>query len=160
MIGLCGGYQMLGTQLHDPAGIEGKPGSAPGLGLIDCETTLEAEKQLKNVSGTLMLGLGDDGTAHMRGYEIHMGVTRGPALASPAVQLDDGRVEGVMSDAIIGSYCHGLFDHPAALTALLRWAGAGDLAPVDLAARREADLDRLADAVEAALDGTQLKRWL
>jgi adenosylcobyric acid synthase len=157
LIGLCGGYQMLGTQLHDPAGIEGRPGSAPGLGLIDCETMLEAEKQLQNVSGTLKVSR--DGTP-MSGYEIHMGVTRGPALAMPAVQFDDGRTDGVMSDNIIGTYCHGLFDRPEALTALLAWAGAQDIQAVDLAARREADLDRLADAVETALDWKILSRWI
>ena len=155
LIGLCGGYQMLGMQLHDPAGIEGKPGSAPGLGLIDCETTLEAEKRLKNVRGRLVLG-----NAAMRGYEIHMGVTRGPALAAPVVQFDDGRSDGVVNDNVLGTYCHGLFDHPEALTALLAWAGAQDVAAVDLAARREADLDRLADAVEAALDWKTVSRWI
>jgi adenosylcobyric acid synthase len=157
LIGLCGGYQMLGTQLHDPAGIEGRPGSVPGLGLVDCETTLESEKQLKNVSGVLKVSRGD---TPMSGYEIHMGVTRGLALAAPAVRFDDGRSDGVMSDNIIGTYCHGLFDHPEALAALLAWAGAGEIAAVDLAARREADLDRLAAAVEASLDWTQLGRWL
>jgi adenosylcobyric acid synthase len=160
LIGLCGGYQMLGRALHDPAGLEGKPGSAPGLGLLDCETTLEAEKQLRNVMGTLKVGAG--GTAAMRGYEIHMGVTRGAALDRPAVALDDGRADGAISDddQILGSYCHGLFDHPDALAALLGWAGAKDIAPVDLAARREADIDRLADAVEAAFDPALLSRWL
>jgi adenosylcobyric acid synthase len=160
LIGLCGGYQMLGRALHDPLGIEGRDGTeGPGLGLLDCETTLEAEKQLRNVSGELKLGAG--GTA-MQGYEIHMGVTRGPALDQPAVVLDDGRADGAISDdnQILGTYCHGLFDHPEALTALLAWAGAQDIAPVDLAARREADLDRLADATEAALDGNLLKRWI
>ena len=155
LIGLCGGYQMLGTQLHDPAGIEGAPGRAAGLGLIDCETMLEAEKQLQNVSGRLTLG-----DAAMAGYEIHMGVTRGPALTAPAVQFDDGRVDGVMSDNIIGTYCHGLFDHPEALTTLLAWAGAQDIVAVDLAARRDADLDRLADAVAASLDWKILSRWI
>jgi adenosylcobyric acid synthase len=157
LIGLCGGYQMLGRKLHDPAGIEGKPGSADGLGLLDCETTLEAEKQLQNVSGTLKVSCDD---TPMSGYEIHMGVTRGPALDAPAVEFDDGRVDGVMSDDIIGTYCHGLFDRPEALTALLAWAGANDMAAVDLAARREADLDRLADAVEASLDWKILSRWI
>jgi adenosylcobyric acid synthase len=157
LIGLCGGYQMLGRALHDPLGIEGQGG--PGLGLLDCETTLETEKQLKNVSGWLKVGAGE--TA-MQGYEIHMGVTRGPALNRPAVVLDDGRSEGAVSadDQILGSYCHGLFDHPQALAALLAWAGAKDIAPVDLAARREADLDRLADATEAALDWKLLSRWI
>ncbi len=157
LIGLCGGYQMLGRALHDPLGIEGQGGL--GLGLLDCETTLEAEKQLKNVSGWLKVGA--DRTA-MQGYEIHMGVTRGPALLRPAVVLDDGRADGAISDdnQILGTYCHGLFDHPQALTALLAWAGAKDIAPVDLAARREADLDRLADATEAALDWQLLARWI
>jgi adenosylcobyric acid synthase len=155
LIGLCGGYQMLGRKLHDPAGIEGKPGSADGLGLVDCETTLEAEKQLQNVSGRLTL---DD--AAMAGYEIHMGVTRGPALDTPAVRFDDGRMDGVMSENIIGTYCHGLFDRPEALAALLAWAGARDIAAVDLAARREVDLDRLADAVKQSLDWQLLSRWI
>ncbi|WIM05047.1 MAG: cobyric acid synthase [Candidatus Nitricoxidivorans perseverans] len=147
VIGLCGGFQMLGRMLHDPAGIEGRPGSAPGLGLLDCETTLEAEKQLKNVTGRLTLS-----DAPMAGYEIHMGVTRGPALDRSAAILDGGRADGAMTGDIIGTYCHGLFDRPEALAALLAWAGAKDIAPVDLAARREADLDRLADAMEAAID--------
>jgi adenosylcobyric acid synthase len=157
LAGICGGYQMLGRRLHDPAGIEGAPASIAGLGLLDCETTLEAEKQLRNVTGRLALG-----GAEMSGYEIHMGVTRGPALARPAVTLDDGRTDGALSEdgRILGSYCHGLFERPAALAALLAWAGAGELAPVDFAARREADLDRLADAAAAALDAAAMRRLL
>ncbi|MDP3031396.1 MAG: cobyric acid synthase [Rhodocyclaceae bacterium] len=198
LIGLCGGFQMLGRALHDPLGIEGQGG--PGLGLLDCETTLGAEKQLRNVSGWLKVGAGPSqadappvggsepplrargaskvgaggtaiagsaasmGTAdaYMEGYEIHMGVTRGPALDRPAVVLDDGRSDGAISadNQILGSYCHGLFDHPQALAALLAWAGAKDIAAVDLAARREADLDRLADAVEAACDARLLQTLL
>ncbi|MDP1957040.1 MAG: cobyric acid synthase [Rhodocyclaceae bacterium] len=157
LIGICGGFQMLGRKLHDPAGIEGGLGSIDGLGLLDCETTLAAEKQLRNVSGRLT-----QGDAPMAGYEIHMGVTSGPALARPAVRLDDGRVDGAVSadNQVLGSYCHGLFDRPAACAALLDWAGAKDIAPVDLAARREADLDRLADAVEAALGEQHLRELL
>ena len=73
---------------------------------------------------------------------------------------DDGRSDGVLSNDIIGTYCHGLFDRPEALTALLAWAGAGGIAAVDLSARREADLDRLADAVETSLDWKVLSRWI
>jgi adenosylcobyric acid synthase len=160
LIGLCGGYQMLGRWLHDPAGLEGRPGSVAGLGLLDCETTLEAEKQLKNVAGTLKVSSGETATVRMAGYEIHMGVTHGPAPVVPAVQFDDGRTDGAMSDNLIGTYCHGLFDHPEALAALLAWAGAGDIEAVDLAARREADLDRLADAVESAFDWKLISRWI
>ncbi|TWO78702.1 cobyric acid synthase, partial [Denitratisoma oestradiolicum] len=150
LLGICGGFQMLGQRLHDPRGLEGKPGSSTGLRLLDCETTLAEEKQLRNVRGRLQLGK----TAAMTGYEIHMGVTHGPALAHPLVCLDDGREEGVMGPEgnILGSYCHGLLDHGEALAAILAWAGMQQAAPVDLAARREADLDRLADAVDEALD--------
>jgi len=149
LIGICGGYQMLGGALHDPQGIEGAPGSVPGLGLLDCDTRIEAEKQLRNVSGSLTL----PGAPRIEGYEIHMGVTRGPALAAPSALLD-GRPDGAISadDAILATYCHGLLDHPEALAALLAWAGAKDATTVDYRARREADLDRLADAVEAAMD--------
>lgn len=159
VIGLCGGYQMLGRVLHDPAGLEGQPGSASGLNLLDCETTLEPEKQLRNVSGWLHLGAS---RARMQGYEIHMGVTHGPALVHPVVILDDGRQDGTLSDdgQILGSYCHGLFEHPQALAALLAWAGAKDMVAVDLAARREADIERLADATEAALDWVALSCWI
>ncbi|MBK7016509.1 MAG: cobyric acid synthase [Sulfuritalea sp.] len=148
LIGICGGFQMLGRQLHDPHGIEGDAASIAGLGLLDCETELEPEKQLRNVAGALSL----PGTPAVAGYEIHMGVTRGPALARPAATLD-GKPDGAISEdkAILASYCHGLFDTPDALSALLAWAGLAGPQIVDFAARRESDLERLADAVEGAM---------
>ena len=154
LIGICGGFQMLGRRLHDPLGLEGAPGSADGLGLLDMETTLAAEKQLVNVSGTLCL----PGTPTLGGYEIHMGVSQGPALERPAARFADGRSDGALSadGQILATYCHGLFDQSKALSALLAWAGnGGDFVPtvtVDPVARREADLNRLADAIEAAID--------
>jgi adenosylcobyric acid synthase len=158
VIGLCGGYQMLGRRLRDPEGIEGTATATVGLGFLDCETTLETEKQLRNVGGRLLIV----GEPQMHGYEIHVGVTRGPALARPAVRFDDGREDGAISEdgRILGTYCHGLLDRPEALRALLIWAGAGSTAPVDLAARREADIDRLADAAQAALNWTLLEPLL
>jgi adenosylcobyric acid synthase len=154
VIGLCGGYQMLGRRLLDPHGMEGAVGESAALGLLDCETTLTTEKRLRNVGGRLLMGTQPE----IAGYEIHMGITEGAALARPAVRLDDGRVDGAISedDRILGTYCHGLFDRPAALQALLAWAGADATTSVDLAARRETDLDRLADAAQAALDWTLL----
>jgi adenosylcobyric acid synthase len=150
VIGLCGGYQMLGHSVDDPQGQEGQPGSTPGLGVLDVVTTLKADKQLRNVSGHLAL----PGRPAMTGYEIHLGVTEGEGLTMSAVELADGRRDGAISadGQVLATYCHGLFDHPEALSALLAWAGMSESAPVDFAARREADLDRLADAVEAALD--------
>ena len=160
VIGLCGGMQMLGTALHDPLGLEGAAGSAPGLGLLALETTLGAEKQLRQVSGHLLLA----DSAACTGYEIHLGVCAGPALDHPALRFSDGRLDGALSadGQILATYCHGLFDHPAALSALLNWAhgaqsGVSDrFMQVDPGARREADIDRLADAVEAALDWSKL----
>ena len=158
VIGLCGGYQMLGEHIHDPLGLEGAAGSTLGLGLLAVDTTLAADKQLRNVSGQLAL----PGQPAMSGYEIHLGVTEGAALAQPAVLLDDGRADGAIAadGQLFATYCHGVFDQPAALTALLAWAGLQEQAPVDFIARREADLERLADAVEAALDWQKLGAWL
>ncbi|MFT3759812.1 cobyric acid synthase [Thauera sp.] len=155
VVGICGGFQMLGRQLGDPLGLEGAPGTAPGLGWLEMETRLEAHKQLVNAGGRLDAALG--GEAPVRGYEIHMGVSAGPALLRPALWLDGAegcRADGALSEdgQILGTYLHGLFDAPEALAALLAWAGLNDAQQVNLAARREADLDRLADAVEAACD--------
>jgi adenosylcobyric acid synthase len=151
VLGICGGFQMLGRRLHDPLGVEGAAGSAAGLGWLDMETTLTCDKRLENVEGRLLLG---DGAA-VRGYEIHMGVSAGAALERPLVMRMDGATDGAMSadGQVLGTYLHGVFDVPDALRALLAWAGAGDdIVTVDLAARREADLDRLADAVAHELD--------
>lgn len=158
VIGLCGGYQMLGRSIADPLGLEGQPGTTAGLGFLAVDTTLETEKQLRNVSGHLCL----EGQPAMTGYEIHLGITTGDGLMRAAVALADGRGDGAISadDQVFGTYCHGVFDHPEALTALLRWAGAGNVDTVDFAARREADLDRLADSVEAAFDWEKLRPWL
>jgi adenosylcobyric acid synthase len=94
----------------------------------------------------------------MQGYEIHQGVTCGAGLLRPAVQLTTGSDGAISADnQIMGTYCHGLFDHPAALAALLNWAGLHNAQTIDLAARREADLNRLADAVEAAIDWERLR---
>ena len=159
VIGICGGLQMLGTHLHDPLGIEGRPGSAPGLGLLDFETTLAEQKTLENVKGTLTL----PGSPPFAGYRIHMGVTRGAALSHPATQLDgEGGSEGAISadGQIIATYCHGLFDSPEALSALLEWTGYKPSATFDPNARRERDLDRLADALEQSVDMKLLAQWL
>nr|WP_283161210.1 cobyric acid synthase [Xanthomonas nasturtii] len=153
LLGICGGLQMLGTHIHDPEGIEGPAGSSAGLGWLALQTTLHPHKQLHRVQGRLLLG-----DASVSGYEIHCGISNGAALARPLLQLDDGRSDGAISDdgQVLGTYLHGLFDHPQALAALLAWAGLAQAAPLDLAALREASLERLADAVHAHLDTTAL----
>ncbi|CAM2804463.1 cobyric acid synthase [Pseudomonas fluorescens] len=156
VLGICGGLQMLGEQVHDPLGLEGPPGSSDGFGLLAFSTTLAEEKQLRNVRGRLLL---ED--AAVSGYEIHAGVTSGQALSNPAVLLEDGRSDGAQSEdgQIFGTYVHGLFETPAACTALLRWAGLQDVQAVDYHALRERDIERLADLVENHLD-TDLLRTL
>lgn len=154
LVGICGGLQMLGRTLADPHGLEGTAGESHGLGLLDFHTVLEAQKQLRNVSGRLAL---ED--AQVSGYEIHAGVTEGPALAHPAVRLSDGRVDGAVSadGQVLGTYLHGLFESPAACSALLRWAGLREVRSIDYHALRERDIERLADQVEAYLDTARLK---
>ena len=154
LLGICGGLQMLGTRIDDPHGLEGPAGGSAGLGLLDYATVLEPEKQLRNVHGRLALG-----DLPVSGYEIHAGVSAGPALARPAVVLDDGRGDGALSadGQVMATYLHGLFEQPAACAALLAWAGLREARQVDYHARRERDIERLADLVEAHLDTRKLR---
>ena len=149
-MGICGGFQMLGRGIHDPLGLEGAPGSSAGLGLLDLETTLEQEKQLRNVQWPT----GASRRPAVAGYEIHAGVTQGPALARPAVHLTDGRPDGAIGDddQVLGTYLHGLFESSAALAALLTWAGLRQVEHLDYEAMREAAFDRLADTLDQHLD--------
>ncbi len=153
LIGICGGMQMLGEKIHDPLGIESESGMSKGLGLLRFETTLAAEKQLRNVSGNLLLA----GNTAVSGYEIHAGITTGAALAKPLLCLG-GKDDGAISDDgnILATYLHGLFESSAATAEILRWAGLAEVQDFDYAARREADLERLADAVEQHLDTKKL----
>jgi adenosylcobyric acid synthase len=142
VIGICGGFQMLGKTVIDPNGIEDQPGESQGLGLLDITTELTQEKRLVQVSGRCAFA-----DADVSGYEIHMGRSHGPALAHPAFYIGD-RPEGALSEdgQILGTYLHGLFDHVEAGTALLRWAGLNSETVVDTARLREQSLDRLAAA--------------
>ena len=157
VLGICGGMQMLGCAVHDPQGIEGDAGSSVGFGFLDLETVLGPHKQLRNVTGRLALG-----DALLRGYEIHCGTSDGSALSRPSSRFDDGRVDGAVSDdgKVVGTYVHGIFDHPDALAAMLRWAGLPDAQRLDIHALREASIDRLADAIDAHLDRGVLLRLL
>jgi len=147
VLGLCGGYQMLGQVLADPDGIEGAVGAVPGLGLLDVETVLGREKRLALVDG-VHVGSG----AAVAGYEIHLGVTNGPDCARPFARIG-GRDEGAVSadGRVAGSYMHGLF---AADGFRRDWlAGLGVTgADTGYEAGVEATLDALADHLEAQLD--------
>jgi adenosylcobyric acid synthase len=157
VLGICGGLQMLGHAVHDPDGIEGAPGSSAGLGWLELDTTLARHKQLRAVRGRLQ----PDGEA-VTGYEIHCGVSAGTALDRPFALLEDGRTDGARDgdDQVRGTYLHGVFDAPAAQAALLRWVGLHETDAVDIAALREASLDRLADCVASHLDTVRLAALL
>ncbi|MGD9501852.1 MAG: cobyric acid synthase [Methyloceanibacter sp.] len=124
VLGLCGGYQMLGRAIHDPRGIEGPAGSAPGLGLLDVETTLAGEKRLEPASGTT-----SDGRP-FSGYEMHMGVTEGSDCRRPFARLENGAAEGAISadGRVLGSYIHGLFADDRQRSAWLERLAAGSAA--------------------------------
>ena len=149
IIGICGGYQMLGTEVSDLHGVEDAPGVSPGLGLLDMTTDLKQHKQLRQVKGTLNLTGGN-----IEGYEIHCGASMGDALSSPVATLDDGRTDGAISadNQVLGTYLHGLFDHPDSSAALLAWAGLETTQVVDQREIRETQLNRLAAELEEHLD--------
>ena len=147
ILGLCGGYQMLGRSIADPGGIEGPPSTIEGLGLLDVRTTLSAEKRLEAVSGATCDG------KPFAGYEMHMGVTEGPDRARPFARLADGAPEGAVSadGRVLGTYVHGLFADDRQRAAWLARFAAG---PSNLAydATIEQTLDALADHLAAHLD--------
>ncbi len=145
VLGLCGGYQMLGRIVADPDGVEGVPNSVAGLGLLDVETVLTGDKRLAPVRGR-MRGAGFDG------YEMHVGRTAGPDCANPMLTFDDGRDDGAVSDdgRVSGTYVHGLFAGDACRAAWL--AGFGAASAVSHGASVEAALDALAAHLETHMD--------
>jgi adenosylcobyric acid synthase len=157
VLGICGGFQMLGKVLVDDLGIEGEPGTSEGLGYLDITTKLLPQKKLANVQGRLALpGAGSD--IHISAYEIHAGVTSGAAVKVPFCYLNNeaGELEldgAVSADGqIAGTYLHGLFESPEAFAEILKWAGLESEVLVDSNAIREQQLDRLADAFEQHMD--------
>lgn len=156
VLGICGGFQMLGNAIHDPHAIESKAGSSQGFGWLEMETTLAPRKQLVQVRGKLAFA-----NAPVTGYEIHMGMSRGAALRFPAIDIN-GQPEGAISGdgQIAGTYLHGLFDHAEACAAWLQWAGLESPQPFDYVQIRERELNRLADCLEQHLDWGKLADYL
>lgn len=151
VMGICGGYQMLGQTIHDPDGIEGPAGSSAGLGLLDLETVIRKEKQLRRVEGTMQLP--GQQAVNVTGYEIHAGSTTGAALQQPLIQLEQHQDAVMSADGqIFGSYIHGIFDYQDACRAILSWAGFGDIDTPDYDALRQEGINRIADAVEEHID--------
>ena len=146
--GICGGYQMLGTRVFDPEGVEGPPGDAPGLGLLDVSTVLAGDKVLRETAGRdLASGL------PVSGYEMHMGRTAGPGAARPMLDLAGGHDRGAVSldGRVRGCYLHGLFRADRFRAALVRELG-GAASDTAFDAGIETALDALAAHLERHLD--------
>ena len=146
--GICGGYQMLGCRFEDPEGVEGPPGSAAGLGLLEVSTALAGDKMLCEVSGRdLASGL------PVTGYEMHMGRTLGPGTARPMLSLPAGHDRGAASadGRVRGCYLHGLFRADGFRAALVRELG-GTPADTAFDSGIESALDALAAHLETHLD--------
>jgi len=154
VLGLCGGYQMLGRWIADPSGIEGPPDVVPGLGLLEVTTTLTPEKRLEAVEGVSL----PEGTP-FQGYEMHVGETTGPDRQRPLLRLSTGEEEGAVSaDGLVaGSYAHGLFADDRQRALWLRRLGAAP-SGIDYRGGVEATLDALAGHLERHLDIDALLR--
>jgi adenosylcobyric acid synthase len=161
VLGLCGGYQLLGEAIADPLGVEGPPGQQAGLGLLPVETTMAGEKTTTLVEATCARGLPFAVQAPVRGYEIHMGRTRARGGDRPAftlvsrlgqsLDLPEGQVSA--DGRVVGTYLHGLLDNDQLRGAILNWAraGAGPEVAQDYAAFKDSQYDLLADLLEERL---------
>jgi len=149
VVGLCGGYQMLGSRISDPDGIEGAPGEELGLGLLDVETVLTGDKTLEQVSGT------EPATGiSIAGYEMHIGLTEGPDRHTAWFHLTDGREEGAVSPSgqVLGTYLHGVFAADTFRHDFLGRVREGRQGGVAYERGVEQTLDELATHLETCLD--------
>lgn len=169
VLGICGGYQMLGRTISDPNGIEGPPRTVPGLGLLEVDTVMTGDKTLREVTGVLtgFVGAGEPrvtfaaGTAvagsaeepRFAGYEMHVGQTTGAGASRPMLRFNDGSTDGGVSadGRIAGCYVHGLFGETEARAALVAAIGAAPSLE-DHNARVDAALDEIAEELEQCLD--------
>ncbi|MCZ7487289.1 cobyric acid synthase [Rhizobium rhizogenes] len=146
VLGLCGGYQMLGRTVADPDGIEGPPATVSGLGLLDVDTVLTCDKRLVSVRGRSFDGI------DLSGYEMHVGETKS-TTDSPPFSMIEGHADGAISPdgRVFGTYIHGLFADDHQRSAWLRRLG-GQRSELNYDAQVEAVLDRLAAHMEQHLD--------
>jgi len=153
VLGVCGGYQMLGGSISDPDGIEGLPRTVQGLGLLEVNTVMTGDKTLRDVSGVLLgMQAAGDGVP-FAGYEMHVGSTTGPGARRPFLRFRDGSSDGAVSadGRVAGCYVHGLFGVTAARATLVSAIGARP-SDSDHTARVDAALDEIASVLESCLD--------
>lgn len=145
LYGICGGYQMMGTWVHDPLGIEGEIESFPGLGILPVVTTLAEGKTTRQCQFTLLHAEGGG-----EGYEIHAGET---PTSSPFTQLNNGEQEGYyLNEQTWGSYIHGIFDNESVVNLILKQVNGKLYSELDYKAQKEQNYDRLADWVRKHID--------
>lgn len=157
IVGICGGYQMMGIRVSDPAGVEGSISTLPGLSLLPQETVMEGDKVTRQSLFAFLQGeSGAEKPLDCKGYEIHMGRTAlfGEALPRPVARLADGRPDGYYRDSRCwGCYLHGIFDNAAVRDALADGiASEAPEHPFDYAAFKEEQYDRMADLVRRSVD--------
>jgi adenosylcobyric acid synthase len=148
ILGICGGYQLLGGHIRDPDAIEGPAHSDVGLSLLDVDTTMHRHKQTRISDGVCARS-----GATLEGYEIHIGQTDGPDCARPIAMLS-GKPDGARNPAgnVEGTYLHGLFANDAFRASWLESVARGSASALDYQASVEAELDNLADHLEKAID--------
>lgn len=148
VMGICGGFQMLGKLIHDPEAIEGESGSTEALGFLDFETTLNPNKQLINIEGFIK-----NTDIKITGYEIHAGESHGDALDGCEIDLGDHQ-DGIFTsdNKIFGTYIHGVFDQKESLEYFIKWAGLTNVENFDYKSHQEKELDRLAEMVSTSVD--------
>lgn len=153
VLGICGGYQMLGESIADLLGVEGEPGVSAGLGLLNVDTILTDDKCLTNTKGQLSL---DGNSVTVSGYEIHVGRTN--VRETQPIVLENGQAEGALSACgqVMGSYLHGLFDSEPALALICQWANGSKIEARNFTQLKEEAINRIADAIETHLDLSKL----
>jgi len=157
VVGICGGYQMLGRQVVDACGAEGG-GSIAGLGLLPTSTAFEPEKHRTRITGIVQANETLKPGTDIEGYEIHMGKTTLEEEAVPLLKLEDGSIDGCVNGNVLGCYIHGFFDTVGCRSAFLdlvcgyKGIDSADLSVMDYAEYKQQQFDLLADAVRENLD--------